>query len=158
MFDAEPLDSRTHLEELSICTQGKYPNKYRKNHKRMIMTRIGVLGSGDVGKVLAAGYAKHGHDTRIGTRTVAKLAEWAKEHPKIQVQTFGEVAAASEVLILAVAGWAAKDCLDAVEPASLRNKIVIDATNPLKKDATFPPVGGVLMENFFTKNPVIGKL
>jgi pyrroline-5-carboxylate reductase len=30
--------------------------------------KIGVIGSGDVAKVLASGFLKHGHDVVIGTR------------------------------------------------------------------------------------------
>ena len=44
--------------------------------------KVGVLGSGDVAKVLAAGFLTHGHDVMIGTRTPAKLTDWAKDHPK----------------------------------------------------------------------------
>jgi 8-hydroxy-5-deazaflavin:NADPH oxidoreductase len=38
--------------------------------------RIGVLGSGDVAKVLGSGFLKHGHEVTIGTRSPEKLAEW----------------------------------------------------------------------------------
>ena len=30
--------------------------------------RIGIIGSGEVGKTLAKGFAKHGHETRIASR------------------------------------------------------------------------------------------
>ena len=35
--------------------------------------KIGVIGSGVVGKTLAAGFLKHGHAVTIGTREAAKL-------------------------------------------------------------------------------------
>lgn len=38
--------------------------------------KVGVLGSGDVAKALGAGFVKHGHDVVMGTRDVAKLADW----------------------------------------------------------------------------------
>lgn len=38
------------------------------------MTKIGVIGSGQVGQVLAQGFRKHGHDVRIGSRTPSKLS------------------------------------------------------------------------------------
>jgi len=38
--------------------------------------KIGVIGSGDVAKVLASGFLKHGHDVVIGTRDPAKLKDW----------------------------------------------------------------------------------
>jgi 8-hydroxy-5-deazaflavin:NADPH oxidoreductase len=34
--------------------------------------KIGILGSGDVAKVLASGFLKHGHDVLMGTRSPAK--------------------------------------------------------------------------------------
>ena len=39
---------------------------------------IGILGTGDVGKVLAAGFKSAGHKVMIGTRDPAsgKLADW----------------------------------------------------------------------------------
>ena len=43
--------------------------------------KIGVIGSGVVGKTLAAGFLKHGHAVTIGTREAGKLKDWAAEHP-----------------------------------------------------------------------------
>lgn len=45
---------------------------------------IGVLGTGDVGKVLAAGFKAVGHDVTIGTRDPAsgKLADWLEQAGK----------------------------------------------------------------------------
>ena len=40
------------------------------------MKKIGVLGSGAVGKVLADGFLKHGYDVMLGSREPAKLAAW----------------------------------------------------------------------------------
>ena len=36
--------------------------------------RIGVLGAGVVGQALAGGYARHGHETRIGNRVALATA------------------------------------------------------------------------------------
>ena len=36
--------------------------------------KVGVLGSGDVAKVLASGFLKHGHEVKMGSGTVSKLA------------------------------------------------------------------------------------
>jgi predicted dinucleotide-binding enzyme len=40
--------------------------------------KIGILGTGDVGKVLAAGFKAAGHEVMIGTRDPAagKLDDW----------------------------------------------------------------------------------
>jgi len=67
------------------------------------MAKVGVLGSGQVAKTLAAGFKAHGYDVRIGTRTPAKLAGFAGE-AGIPAGTFGEVAAWGDALVLAVLG------------------------------------------------------
>jgi 8-hydroxy-5-deazaflavin:NADPH oxidoreductase len=54
--------------------------------------KIGVVGSGDVGQVLASGFLKHGHEVVIGTRDPAKLATWAKTNTKGRVAGFAEAA------------------------------------------------------------------
>ncbi|MHB8586070.1 MAG: NADPH-dependent F420 reductase [Thermoplasmatota archaeon] len=98
------------------------------------MDRIGVLGSGDVGKALAAGFAKHGHDVIIGTRDPSKLTAWAKAgggHAKIAVGTFADAAKHGDVLILALHGTAAEAAIDLAGAANFDGKLVLDATNPL---------------------------
>lgn len=107
--------------------------------------RVGVLGSGDVGQTLAAGFLKHGHEAMIGTREPAKLAPWQKANPKAKVGSVSETAAFGEVLVLAVKGSVAADVLRAAGQANLAGKVVIDASNPI---ADAPPDHGVL--KFFT--------
>lgn len=107
--------------------------------------KVGVLGSGDVAKVLAAGFLTHGHDVMIGTRTSAKLTDWAKDHPKSRIGTFADAAKFGQLVVLAVKGTAAQDALRAANAVNLTGKPVIDATNPI---ADAPPSNGVL--KFFT--------
>jgi len=107
--------------------------------------RVGILGSGDVAKMLAAGLLKHGHDVMMGTRTTSKLSDWAKRNPKGTVGGFAEAAKFGELVVLAVKGDVALDALRAAGAANLAGKPVIDATNPI---ADAPPVNGVL--KFFT--------
>lgn len=106
--------------------------------------RIGVLGSGDVAKVLAAGFKKHGYDVKIGSRSPEKLADWAKEQG-MGTGTFAEVAAHGEVVVLAVLGRAAEEALKLAGAANLAGKIVVDTTNPIADE---PPENGVL--RYFT--------
>lgn len=108
------------------------------------MPTFGVLGSGEVGQVLAKGLKKHGYQVRIGSRTPAKLAGYSKE-TGIQAGTFAEVARWGEALVLSVAGDAAEQVLALVGRDALRGKLVIDTTNPSTDD---PPEQGVL--KFFT--------
>ena len=107
--------------------------------------KIGVLGSGDVAKVLASGFLKHGHEAIMGTRDTAKLAQWAKENTRGKVGSFAEAAAFGEVVVLAVKGTASADALRAAGAKNLAGKPVVDATNPI---ADAPMTNGVL--KFFT--------
>jgi hypothetical protein len=107
--------------------------------------KVGVLGSGDVAKTLALGFVKNGHQVMLGTRTAAKLADWAKQNPKVQIGSFTDTAKFGEVITLAVKGSAAQAALRAATAANLAGKTIIDATNPITDD---PPINGVL--KFFT--------
>ncbi len=107
--------------------------------------KIGVLGSGVVGQVLADGFLKHGHEVMRGLRDPAKLATWkAGAGPAARTGTFAETARFGELVVLAVKGTAARDALGACG-AAIEGKVVIDTTNPI---ADAPPVNGVL--RFFT--------
>lgn len=106
---------------------------------------IGVLGSGDVGKVLGSGFLKHGHAVMMGTSNPAKLADWRKAHAAGQVGSFAEAARFGQVVVLAVKGSVASSVLKSAGADALAGKPVIDATNPI---ADAPPQNGVL--KFFT--------
>ena len=103
------------------------------------MPTFGVLGSGDVGQVLAKGLKDHGYEVRIGSRTPAKLATYSRE-TGIAAGTFAEVARWGEALVLSVKGSAAESVLRMVGK-EVGGKLVIDTTNPLTED---PPEQGVL--------------
>jgi predicted dinucleotide-binding enzyme len=108
------------------------------------MARYGVLGSGVVAQVLAKGLKKHGYDVRIGSREPDKLTGFRND-TDISTGTFADVAAAADVIVLAVKGSVANEALALAGVERLAGKIVIDATNPI---ADAPPVDGVLQ--FFT--------
>lgn len=107
--------------------------------------RVGVLGSGDVAKTLAAGFIKHGHQVKIGSRTPAKFADWAAQNSGISTGSFSEAAQFGELIVLAVKGKVASEALELAGARNLAGKTVIDACNPIE-DA--PPTNGVL--KFFT--------
>ena len=107
--------------------------------------RVGVLGSGVVGKVLAAGFAKHGHEVMIGSRSPETLVDWLEENPGIGSGFFGDTAAFADLVVLAVKGTAANKALELAGEDNHAGKTVIDATNPISDE---PPVNGVL--KFFT--------
>jgi predicted dinucleotide-binding enzyme len=81
--------------------------------------KISILGAGNVGSTLAAGWIKKGHEVIIGQRDPKK--------PSVK-----EAAQSSDVIVLAVP-WSAVP--DAIKSAGdLTGKIILDATNPLLPD------------------------
>ncbi len=108
--------------------------------------KVAVIGSGQVGQVLADGFLAHGHPVMRGSRDPAKLAEWKKSAGgAASTGTFAEAARWGEIVVLAVKGAAAEAAVDLCGPSSLAGKTVIDTTNPI---AERPPANGVLA--FFT--------
>ncbi|MBK7632028.1 MAG: NAD(P)-binding domain-containing protein [Ignavibacteriales bacterium] len=108
--------------------------------------KIGILGSGVVGQTLASGFIKHGHQVRIGTSNPDKLSEWlSKSGANGSRGSFADAAKFGEVIVLAVKGTAALNVLEKAGNENLKDKTIMDATNPI---AEVPPVNGVLQ--FFT--------
>ena len=105
--------------------------------------KIGVLGSGIVGRVLGAGCLTHRHEVMLGTRdpTRKDVADWVRENPAAQAGTLEQAARFGEILILAALGRAVGNIIDLAGESNFTDKTVIDATNPL---ADGPPVNGVL--------------
>jgi len=107
--------------------------------------KVGVLGSGNVAKVLAGGFIKHGHQVMLGTRDTAKLRDFLAQHKGAQAGSFAEAAKFGELVVLAVKGTVALEAAKAAGAENLAGKPVMDATNPI---AEAPPTNGVL--KFFT--------
>ena len=108
--------------------------------------KVGVLGSGRVGEVLADGFLKHGYQVMRGSRNPDKLAGWAaRAGAQAQTGTFAETARFGDLIALAVKGEVAVAAVRAAGVDNLAGKTVIDATNPIGEA---PPDQGVLQ--FFT--------
>ena len=96
--------------------------------------KIGILGSGEVGRALGSGFAGRGHEVKIGSRSPksAELVAWRqKAGGKASTGTFAEAAKHGEVLLLAVQGTAAEDVIKLARPENFGIKVLIDVTNPL---------------------------
>jgi len=111
----------------------------------MATERVGILGSGDVGRALAAGFAGRGWDVQVGTRSPEKLEEWAEEvrasgaDGTVAVGSFADAAAHGDVAVLAVRGEVAEDVVELAGPEHFAGTVVLDATNPL--DFSVSPPG-----------------
>src|SRR3989449_8231754 len=96
--------------------------------------KIGILGSGEVGRALGSGFAARGHDVKIGSRSPrrAELVAWSqKAGSKASTGTFAEAAKHGEVFLLAVQETAGEDLVKLASPGNFRTKVLIHATNPL---------------------------
>jgi predicted dinucleotide-binding enzyme len=110
--------------------------------------KIGIIGSGVVGRTLGNAFLHEGYEVMLGTRNVAKekVVKWQKANATGQIGDFEQTAAFGELLVLAVRGDAAEEAIELAGIANIANKMVIDTTNPLEK--LNPPQNGVL--TFFT--------
>jgi 8-hydroxy-5-deazaflavin:NADPH oxidoreductase len=105
--------------------------------------RVGILGSGIVGRTLGAGFLQHGHQAMLGTRDPDKpeAADWVRDSPGAKAGTFEEATRFGEIVVLAGLGRAMEGIVDLAGPPNFSGKTVIDATNPLAEE---PPANGVL--------------
>ena len=104
--------------------------------------KIGILGSGNVGKTVGAGLAKLGHAVMLGTRSPGKkeVVEWlGKTGPNATQGTLEETARFGEILILCTRGEGALQAVDMAGKANFRGKVVVDITNPLDFSKGMPP-------------------
>jgi hypothetical protein len=109
---------------------------------RLAQRKVGVLGSGEVGRRLAAGFSSRRHDVMIASREPDKpeLREWLTgDGAGIEGGTFAETAAHGQLLVLAVLGTAAEQAIGEAGAENFSGKVVIDATNPLDFSGGFPP-------------------
>jgi len=105
-----------------------------------IVKKIGILGTGDVGKHLSIGLIKHGYDVMVGSRDGKsdKAVKLAEEVKGLKTGTFTEALAHAHTVILAVAYANVQDVIKAAGADHFKGKLVIDATNPIKG---FGPAG-----------------
>jgi 8-hydroxy-5-deazaflavin:NADPH oxidoreductase len=82
--------------------------------------RIGVLGTGMVGRAIAGKLAELGHDVRVGSRTAGDDSV-----------TFADAAAHGELVFNCANGAASLDALTAAGADNLDGKVLIDVANPL---------------------------
>jgi len=101
---------------------------------------IAVIGSGNMGSGLGKIWAKKGHKIIFSfSRDMARLTELAGSVPNARAATPAEAVQQSEVVLLSVR-WA--NIEEAIKAAgSLKGKILIDCTNPLKPDLSDLAIG-----------------
>lgn len=109
---------------------------------------VAVLGTGTVGRTLAAAVAAAGNAVAIGTRDVDALlardgedafAAWSHAHRQVTVATFADAATRGELVINATAGARSLAAIEAAGHRNLAGKILLDVANPLDFSQGFPP-------------------
>lgn len=98
-----------------------------------------VLGTGMVGRTIAARLVELGHDVRLGTRdpeATRARQDWV-DVPGVPLVTFAEAADGADLVIHAGSGTTALDLL--AQAGDLTGRIVVDISNPLDFSGGFPP-------------------
>jgi predicted dinucleotide-binding enzyme len=105
--------------------------------------KVGILGTGDVGRALGAGFVKYGHEALMGAREAGneKAKAWAATAgPKARAGTFAEAARFGDLVVLATLWSGTENALKlAGGPKAFAGKIVVDVTNPLDFSHGMPP-------------------
>jgi predicted dinucleotide-binding enzyme len=106
--------------------------------------KIGILGSGEVGRRLADGFIEFGHTIKIGTRNPnqEKIIGWITKHgagEKVSTGSFADAALFGELIVLATSWAGTSNAIKMADPKNFIGKVVIDVTNPLDFSQGVPP-------------------
>jgi 8-hydroxy-5-deazaflavin:NADPH oxidoreductase len=104
--------------------------------------KIGILGSGDVGRALGSGFIGTGDEVKIGSRDEQKpdLLAWVRQAgARASAGSFAAAAKFADVAVVATLWSGTENALQLAGPENLHGKVVIDATNPVVFPAGRPP-------------------
>jgi predicted dinucleotide-binding enzyme len=104
--------------------------------------RIGVLGTGSVGRRIATKLVELGHEVTMGSRSAENeaLREWVESAGEgSSGGSFANAAAAGELIFNCTAGVASLDALIAAGAGNLAGKVLVDVSNPLDFSGGLPP-------------------
>jgi hypothetical protein len=104
--------------------------------------KVGVLGTGMVGRALATKLVELEHEVTMGSRSAegGALQEWVDgTGGKGAGGTFADAASAGELLFNCTAGGASLDALEAAGAGNLEGKVLVDVANPLDFSGGMPP-------------------
>jgi predicted dinucleotide-binding enzyme len=112
--------------------------------------RIGVLGTGIVGRTLGGKLVELGHEVRMGSREAGNDAavEWVQSAGESASEgTFADAAEFAELVINATGGKVSVDALGMAGAENLAGKVLIDVSNSLDFGGGGPPVVGVSVDD-----------
>jgi 8-hydroxy-5-deazaflavin:NADPH oxidoreductase len=105
--------------------------------------KIGVLGTGMVGRTIATKLVELGHRVTMGSRSADSeaLQGWLSEGGRdASGGTFADAASSAELVFNCTAGGASLEALAAAGAASLNGKPLVDVANPLDFSHGMPPL------------------
>src|SRR5436190_23388559 len=98
--------------------------------------KIGVLGTGATGLTIASKLVELGHDVMVGSRDEAhpNAVTWAKDAGHNALYgTFMNAASFGEIIFNCTLGSASLEALQQAGAENLKDKILIDTSNPLDR-------------------------
>ncbi len=104
--------------------------------------RIGVLGTGAVGRRIGTKLVELGHEVTMGSRSADSegLTGWLRETGGVAAGgTFAEAASSAELVFNCTAGGASLEALQAAGAENLAGKVLVDVSNPLDFSKGVPP-------------------
>ena len=104
--------------------------------------RVGVLGTGMVGRSIGSKLAALGHEVRMGSRSAGNegAVAWADAVGDAASEgSFADAAGFAELVFNCTAGTGSLDALAAAGEENLHRKVLVDVANPLDFSGGMPP-------------------
>jgi len=115
--------------------------------------KAGIIGTGTVGRTIAAKLAQLDHAVMMGTRNIAeKLAvtekdnygnppfsEWLSKNNNVKLGTFADAASFGDIVFNATNGSSSVTALIMAGTRNLSGKVLVDISNPLDFSNGMPP-------------------
>ncbi len=115
--------------------------------------KIGIMGTGIVGRTHAEKLSELGHQVMIGTRDVGRtlaetqtdqmgnqpFSDWFKGHSQVRLGTFAETADFGELIIDVLRGEVVLEVFSSLNADKLAGKVIIDIANALDFSKGMPP-------------------
>lgn len=104
--------------------------------------RIGVLGTGSVGRAIASRLVELGHEVTLGSRSAHNetAVEWVAAQPeRAHAGTFADAAGFGELVFNCTRGDASLTALELAGAEALGTKVLVDVANPLDFSKGMPP-------------------
>ena len=104
--------------------------------------KIGIFGTGEVGRTIGSRLVELGHEVCLGSRTADNEAAtaWSEQAgERASHGTFADAAGFGELLVNATSGGASVEAIGIAAPDDLAGKVLLDIANPLDFSNGFPP-------------------